>query len=104
MTFTRWVYNRGGSKYGFIIDKNGRVVQIEAIGLQNPKVRTRKGVGFGSTFATIIKKYGNPEGYEIAGDNILMRYLTRNKVAFRLSRLGEKKPHQVTGIVVAAGK
>ncbi|HEY0868475.1 MAG TPA: hypothetical protein VGE01_13910, partial [Fimbriimonas sp.] len=57
VTYTRWVYNRGGSRYGFIIDRYGRVVQIEAIGIQNAKVRTRKGIGFGSTFATIIKRY-----------------------------------------------
>ncbi|HSI72217.1 MAG TPA: hypothetical protein VK934_03500 [Fimbriimonas sp.] len=102
--FTRWVYNRSGSKYGFIIDQKGRVVQIEAIGLTNPKVRTSKGVSFGSTFAEVIKKYKTPDGYDIAGNNVMARYLTRNKVAFRFSRLGEGKPQVVTGIVVAAGK
>lgn len=104
VTFTRWVYNRLGSKYGFIIDKSGRVVQIEAIGIDNAKVKTRRGVGFGTNFATIIRKYGNPDAYEIGGDNILVRYLTRHKVAFRLSRLGTKAPQTVTGVVVAAGK
>jgi hypothetical protein len=103
-TFTRWVYNRLGSKYGFIIDKKGRVVQIEAIGISNPRVRTAKGVSFGSTFAEVIKKYKNPDGYDISGSNVMARYLTRNKVAFRFSRLGEGKPQVVTGIVVAAGK
>ncbi|CAN5726181.1 hypothetical protein BH11ARM2_BH11ARM2_22840 [soil metagenome] len=93
-----------GSKYGFILDKQGRVIQIEAIGLQNGKVKTRAGLGFGSTFAQIIKAYGTPDSYEISGDNILMKYLQRRKVAFRLSRLGEKKPQVVTGVVVAAGK
>ena len=104
VTYTRWVYNRSNSKYGFVIDKLGRVVQIEAIGLDNAKVKTKRGVGFGSTFADIIKKYNNPDGYEIGGDNILMKYLVRQKVAFKLSRLGPKKPQVVTGIVVAAGK
>lgn len=104
VTYTRWVYNRGSSKYGFIIDKMGRVVQIEAIGLENMKVRTRRGVGFGATFAELVKKYNTPDGYEISGDNVLVKYLTRDKVAFRLSRLGVKKPQVVTGIVVAAGK
>jgi hypothetical protein len=103
-TFTRWVYNRGGSRYGFIIDKFGRVVQIEAIGLQNAKVKTRKGIGFGNTFAQVIKAYRVPDGYEIAGDNVLVKFLTRSKVAFRLTRLGPKKPQVVTGVVVAAGK
>lgn len=103
-SYTRWVYNRNNSKYGFVLDKFGRVVQIEAIGIQNPKVKTKKGIGFGNTFAQIVKTYGTPDGYEIAGDNILVRYLTRQKVAFRLSRMADKKPHVVTGVVVAAGK
>jgi hypothetical protein len=104
VTFTRWIYNRAGSKYGFVIDKQGRVIQIEAIGLQNGRVKTRAGLGFGATFAQIIKAYGTPDSYEIQGDNILMKYLQRRKIAFRLSRLGEKKPQVVTGVVVAAGK
>jgi len=103
-TYTRWVYNRNNSKYGFVLDKFGRVVQIEAIGIQNPKVKTKKGIGFGNTFAQVVKQYGTPDGYEIAGDSIVLRYLTRQKVAFRLSRMADKKPHVVTGVVVAAGK
>lgn len=104
VTLTRWVYNRGGSRYGFIINKLGRVVQIEALGLENRRVRTKKGVGFGSTFATIIRGYGAPDGYEIQGDDVLVKYLSRQKVAFRLSRLGPKKPQVVIGVVVSAGK
>lgn len=104
ITYTRWVYKRGTSKYGFILDKFNRVVQIEAVGLSDGKVRTSKGIHFGSTFGDIIKKYQTPDGYEINGDNIVVRYLVRNKVAFRLSRLGPNKPHTVTGIVVAGGK
>ena len=102
--YTRWVYNRGGSKYGFIVDSQGHVVQIEAIGLQNNRVKTRKGIGFGSTFAQIIKTYGNPDGYEVGGDSLLVKYLVNKKVAFRLTRLEAKKPYVVTGIVVSAGK
>lgn len=102
--FTRWVYNRGGSKYGFVLDKSNRVVQIEAIGLSNGKVKTSRGISFGSTFAQLIKKYNAPDGYEISGENVVVRFLVKNKVAFRLSRLGPNKPQVVTGIVVAAGK
>lgn len=102
--FTRWVYNRGGSKYGFVLDKSNRVVQIEAIGLSNGKVKTSRGISFGSTFAQLIKKYNAPDGYEINGENVVVRFLVKNKVAFRLSRLGPNKPQVVTGIVVAAGK
>ena len=103
-TFTRWVYNREGSKFAFIIDKAGRVVQIEAIGLDNGHVKTKRGIGFGSTFASILKSYSQPDGYEIGGDNLMIKYLVHDNVAFRLTRLGTKKPQVVTGIVVAAGK
>lgn len=102
--YTRWIYKRGGGKYGFILDKASRVVQIEAIGLENNKVRTRRGIGFGATFAKIIRTYGLPDSYDVGGTAITMRYLNRDKVVFRLNRLGVDKPHVVTGILVAAGK
>ncbi len=104
IVYTRWVYNRNGAKYGFILDKYNRVVQCEAIGITAGRARTKRGVTFGSSFATLIKKYGAPDGYEIAGDNLVVRYLSRAKVAFRMSRLAMDKPQVVTGIVVAAGK
>lgn len=90
--------------YGFVLDKYMRVVQIEAIGMNDGKVKTQKGVKFGDSFATVIRKYQTPDGYDIAGDSITIRYLVRNKVAFRLQRLAPNKPHVVTGVVVAAGK
>ncbi|MFZ4507441.1 MAG: hypothetical protein ACOYON_07070 [Fimbriimonas sp.] len=104
VNFTRWVYNRNGSKYGFVLDKFNRIVQIEAIGLKNGNVKTAKGLSFGSTFRDVITRYQAPDAYEINGNVIVMRYLSRNKIAFRLSQLGPKKPHVVTGIVVAAAK
>ena len=104
MIYTRWVYRRGMSKYGFVLDKQNRVVQVEAIGLQDGKVHTRRGAAFGTTFGSLIKKYGTPDGYDINGDSIVVRFLQRHKVAFRLNRLAKDKPHQVTGIVVAGGK
>lgn len=105
--FTRWVYTKSGSKFGFVLDKFNRVVQIEAIGLQNSRVRTRRGIGFGSTFSQVMKAYGvssAPDGYETAGDQVTVKWLTRQRVAFRLTKLGAKQAHVVTGIVVAAGK
>lgn len=105
VVYTRWTYFRGASRYAFVFDKFNRVVQIEAIGIDNSKVRTKRGIGFGNNFASLIKTYGAPDGYDIAGDNSLtVRYLLNSKVAFRLSRLGQKKPPVVTGIVIAAAK
>ena len=104
IVYTRWVYNRNSSKFSFIVDKFDHVVQCEAVGIQAGKASTRRGITFGSTFAQIINKYKAPDGYEISGDNIVVRYLSNAKCAFRLNRLGENKPYVVTGIVVAAGK
>lgn len=106
--FTRWSYTRNGCKLAFVIDKFNRVIQIEAIGLQNQRIKTRHGVGFGSTFSQVMKAYAtatnDPDGYDISGNNFTIRFLTRQRVAFRLSQLSTKKAHVVTGIVVAAGK
>ena len=102
--YTRWVYNKGASRYAFVLDKFNRVVQIEAFGLYDSRVKTRRGAMFGSSFGTLVKKYNTPDAYEINGDTIVMRYLNRDHVAFRLQRVDPKKGQVVTGIVVAAGK
>lgn len=102
--FTRWVYKRANAHYGFVFDKFNRVVQIEALGLKDSKVRTRKGITFDMHFNDLIKRYGAPDAYEINGDNIVVRYLVKDRVAFRLSRTRPNTPHHVTGVVVAAGK
>jgi len=102
--YTRWVYKRNNSRYAFVFDKFNRCVQIEAVGLSNSKVKTRRGITFGSSFGSVIKAYNAPDGYEINGDNIVARFLVRDRVAFRLSRTKAEKPHVVTGVVVAAGK
>src|SRR5437762_2339575 len=65
--YIRWVYNRDGCRYGFILDKNNRVVQIEAIGIENKKVHTKRGIGFGDTFKDVMERYQVPEGYQISG-------------------------------------
>ncbi len=104
VTVTRWVYNRGMARYAFILDKFNRVIQIEAVGMNDSKVRTTRGIKFGSSFGSIIQTYKSPDGYEISGNNIVMRYLVFDRVAFRLQKVDPKKPHVVTGIVIAAGK
>lgn len=102
--FTKWVYKRQNARYSFIIDKYNRVVQIEAIGINDKNVRTSRGVKFGDNFKTLMNKYFQPDSYDLAGDSFVVKFLQRGKVAFRFSRLEPKKPHVITGIVVAAGK
>jgi hypothetical protein len=104
VVYTRWVYRQGSSRYAFVVDKFNRVIQIEAVGLSDSRVGTSRGIRFGSEFADVIQAYNVPDAYEISGDTIVVRYLVRDHVAFRLSRLRAKDAHRVTGIVVAAGK
>jgi hypothetical protein len=80
------------------------VVQIEAIGLADSKVKTKRDIKFGSNFSDILEVYGAPDAYEISGDSLVLRYLVFERVAFRLSRVKADRPHTVTGVVVAAGK
>lgn len=104
VVYTRWVYRRGNSRYAFILNRYNQIIQIEAIGMSDPNVSTRRGIRYGSQFGDIMKKYGAPDGYEIGGNTLVVRYLVDHKVAFRLNRLKTDGKHQVTGIVVAAGK
>lgn len=104
VVYTRWVYKRNNSRYAFVLDKFNRVIQMEAIGLKNSAVKTRRGITFGSSFASLIKAYNAPDSYEVNGDNLVVRFLVRDRVAFRLNRLQADKPQVVTGIVVAAAK
>jgi hypothetical protein len=67
-------------------------------------VKTGRDVKFGASFSDLITKYGAPDAYEINGDNLVIRYLVMDRVAFRLSRVHAGRPHCVTGVVVAAGK
>lgn len=104
VVYTRWVYRRGNSRYAFILNRYNQVIQIEAIGMNDPRVVTNRGIRYGAQFADIMNRYGAPDGYEIGGNSLVMRYLVNNKVAFRLNRLKTDGKHVVTGIVVAAGK
>ncbi|MEQ1933139.1 MAG: hypothetical protein ABL962_04580 [Fimbriimonadaceae bacterium] len=102
--FTRWVYKRGNSRFGFIIDKFDHIIQIEAIGSADSRVVTNRGVKYGAQIKDVMTRYGAPDAYELSGNQIVIRYLIKQKVAFRFNRLETDKPHVVTGIVVAAGK
>lgn len=104
IVYTRWVYRKGNSRYAFILNRYNQVIQIEAIGMNDPRVSTNRGVRYGAQFADILKKYGAPDGYEINGNTLVLRYLVNSKVAFRMNRLKTDGKHVVTGVVVAAGK
>jgi hypothetical protein len=98
----RWVYKRGSSRYAFVFDRFSRVVQIEAVGMNDSRPKTRRAISFGSSFSSVIKAYIEPDSYELIGDTVIVRFLANDRVAFRMQRLRPNGTHVVTGIVVAA--
>lgn len=98
----RWVYKRGSSRYAFVFDRFSRVVQIEAVGMNDSRPKTRRAISFGSSFSSVIKAYVEPDSYELIGDTVIVRFLANDRVAFRMQRLRPNGTHVVTGIVVAA--
>ena len=103
--YVRWVYRRNAaSSLNVVLNKFNKVVQIEAIGVSNKNVRTSRGITLGSTLAEVIKRYQNPDAYEVGGDYFMVRFLRSAKVAFRFTRENATTPYRVTGIVVSAGK
>ncbi|GIV01909.1 MAG: hypothetical protein KatS3mg015_0739 [Fimbriimonadales bacterium] len=103
--YVRWIYRRGaGSSVNFVLNKFNKVVQIEVIGISNSAARTSKGITLGSAMASVIQKYGDPDGYDIANDYFMVRFLRTHNVAFRFARENNNTPYRCTGIVVSAGK
>lgn len=103
--YVRYLYKRGaGSSVNFVLNKFNKVVQIEVIGISNRSVKTINGITLGNSVSDVMKKYLDPDGYDIGGDYFMMRYLRQAKVAFRFTRENPTTPYRVTGIVVSAGK
>jgi len=97
---TVYIYRgKGGSTYSFVLNKDGRVVQISAHGYKpDPKVRTARGISLGDPYSKVVKAYGYPQEHQYYGDVILARY-NKLGVAFQL----DAKTNKVMAIVVAAG-
>lgn len=90
---------KGGSTYLFQFNKDGRVVQISAYGRRpDPRVRTRRGIGFNDPYSKVVTAYGHPDEHAFGGDIYVIRY-NKLGVAFQF----EAKTNRVTGIFVAAG-
>jgi len=103
--YVRWIYRLSPSNsVNFVLNKFNKVVQIEVIGVSNPKAKTSKGIRLGSTLSQVITAYGNPDGYDVGQDYFMVRFLQHHKVAFRFTRESANKPYRVTAIVVSAGK
>lgn len=90
---------KGGYTYTFLVNKDGRVIQISAYGNKpSPQVRTRRGITLGATYKQVIQLYDYPTEHEYIGDTYVIRY-HKLGVAFQL----DARTHKVIAIMVAAG-
>ncbi|MBP6963970.1 MAG: hypothetical protein KBC96_06150 [Armatimonadetes bacterium] len=80
-----WIYRFSQNRtLEFIIDPEGRVLQITAVGAQWSGLRTAKGIILGSTYKQVIMAYGFPESHERSGIELVTRYADSDRVAFTL--------------------
>jgi hypothetical protein len=103
--YVRWVYPKAESRYSFLIEvKSGRVVQIEVIGIADPIAKTSQGIKLGDHFSQVLGRYKTPEQYKFGEKEIVVSYVGKYNVLFRLSKNEENKPHRVVGIAVTSGR
>lgn len=93
-----WVYEFEKNKeLDFLLDAQGRVLQIAAYGIEWKGMKTSKGIGLGKTYKEVILAYGFPESHEPLGlpNGWVLKYANSDRVAFTL--VG----NQVVGITIA---
>lgn len=77
---------KGHKGFDFVvqIDEDGRVVQLVGTSLRPvPGIYTSRGVGFGSTYSTVLNKYGWPQAHTAAGNFIQTSFQDTAHVAFQ---------------------
>jgi hypothetical protein len=97
---TVYIYRgKSGATYAFVLNKDGRVVQISAYGYKpDPNVRTARRITLGDPYSKVVKAYGYPQEHLYYGPVTLVRY-NKLGVAFQL----DAKTNKVMAIAVAAG-
>lgn len=60
-----WIYQypKKGITNVFVLDEEGRIVQIGQAGSQ-PSAKTARGLGIGSTYSDVVRAYGFPERHD----------------------------------------
>lgn len=95
-TEVTWVYKFSKNRtLEFVINPQGRILQIAAFGAEWPGVNTALGIKLGNTYKEIIRKYGWPESHEAQGSNIVIKYPDKHRVLFTMS------DQTVVGITIA---
>lgn len=82
-----WIYNRKVSNnlvsYEFLIGPNGDVSQIRVIGYTGAGVKTKRGIGLGSTYKDVVRIYGYPEEHAQYGRILVANYKKNYHLSFQ---------------------
>jgi hypothetical protein len=69
----------------FIINPDGRIMQIQVFGADWSTIHTAKGIVLGSsTYKDVLAKYGFPEEHDRTGIELITRYTKKDRVIFTL--------------------
>lgn len=80
-----WIYRFAQNKtLEFLINPDGRVLQIAAYGAEWPGIGTAKGIRLGDTYKDVLVKYGFPESHEKRGLELIAKYPERDRALFTL--------------------
>jgi hypothetical protein len=97
-----WLYRFPKNRsISFIINPDGRIMQIQAIGADWSTVRTSKGIVLGnSTYKDVLAKYGFPESHDRSGTELVMSYTKKDRVIFSLVGYPLAASPTVVGITI----
>lgn len=96
-----WWYHfpKRGIHFAFLFNKDGKVIQIQEYGWKDDGKttgsKTRQGVGLGASLGTVLHKYGWSNDGDRNGNNLVMRYGGRDRLAIQLVK------NAVVGITLA---
>jgi hypothetical protein len=95
-----WIYEKNGGQltYYFLLNKDGRVIQVQEFGYKGGGP-TSRGVRLGDPVEKLYKTYGWPDSTTKMGNQLTLDYSRAAKVAFQLVDRG--KGMMVVGITVA---
>ena len=80
-----WIYRFPKNRtLEFIINPDGRIVQIAAYGVEWSNVRTARGITLGDTYKDVVVRYGYPEAHQQRGIELLARYPEKHRAVFTI--------------------
>ncbi len=100
--FTRWTFQRKSSRYSFVLNPNGEILLIEAQGLEDSKVQTKKNITLGDLFSKAIAQYGNPDKYTKIKNNLLVNYQNKYGLVLGITKENHSSKYLISQIIISA--